>query len=147
MEKRSREFQIFVKPVGSVCNLACTYCYYLGKKNLYPDADKFLMADNILEKYIVQHIRASTEDIITFSWHGGEPLLAGISFYRKIVSLQTKFKPSGKRIINGIQTNGTLLDDKWCRFFSDENFVIGISLDGPEEFHNFCRRKKDDSAT
>jgi uncharacterized protein len=145
MENGSREFQIFVKPVGSVCNLACKYCYYLGKRNLYPDAGKLLMADDILEKYIVQHIQASTEDIITFSWHGGEPLLAGIDFYRKIVWLQTKYKPSGKRIINGIQTNGTLLDEKWCRFFTDENFVIGISIDGPEEFHNFCRRKKDDS--
>jgi len=145
MEKGSREFQIFVKPVGSVCNLACKYCYYLDKKNLYPDAGKVLMTDDILEKYIVQHIQASTEDIITFSWHGGEPLLAGIDFYRKIVRLQTKYKPSGKRIINGIQTNGTLLDEKWCRFFADENFVIGISIDGPEEFHNICRRKKDDS--
>ena len=114
MEKGSREFQIFVKPVGSVCNLACKYCYYLDKKNLYPDAGKVLMTDDILEKYIVQHIQASTEDIITFSWHGGEPLLAGIDFYRKIVRLQTKYKPSGKRIINGIQTNGTLLDEKWC---------------------------------
>ena len=145
MEKRSREFQIFVKPVGSVCNLACKYCYYLDKRTLYPDADKILMADDLLEKYIVQHIRASTEDIITFSWHGGEPLLAGINFFRKIVCLQAKYKPSGKRIMNGIQTNGTLLDDKWCRFFADENFMIGISLDGTEEFHNKCRRKKDDS--
>lgn len=147
MEKRYREFQIFVKPVGSVCNLACRYCYYLGKKSLYPDADKFLMADDILEKYIDQHILASTEDIITFSWHGGEPLLAGIDFYRKLVALQNKYKPSGKRIINGIQTNGTLLDEKWCRFFADENFIIGISLDGTEEFHNICRRNKDDSET
>ena len=147
MEKRSREFQIFVKPVGSVCNLACKYCYYLGKKSLYPDADKFPMADDILEKYIAQHIQASTEDIITFSWHGGEPLLAGINFYRKIVRLQTKYKPSGKRVINGIQTNGTLLNEEWCRFFAEENFIIGISIDGTEEFHNIYRCKKDDSAS
>jgi uncharacterized protein len=147
MEKRSREFQIFVKPVGATCNLACKYCYYHDKKNLYPDSDKFLMTDDILEKYIVQHIRASTEDIITFSWHGGEPLMAGINFFRKIVRLQTKHKPSGKRIINGIQTNGTLLDEIWCRFFAGENFIIGISLDGTEEFHDICRRKKDDSAS
>jgi len=105
------------------------------------------MADDILEKYIIQHIQASTEDVITFSWHGGEPLLAGIDFYKKTISLQNKYRPSGKRIINGIQTNGTLLDEKWCRFLADEHFLIGISLDGTEEFHNICRRRIDDSAS
>src|SRR5450756_1161582 len=109
MFKASREFQVFAKPVGSACNLRCSYCYYLGKKNLYPDSGRFLMADDILEKYIIQHIEASTEDIITFSWHGGEPLLAGVGFFKKVLKFQEKNKPAGSTIVNGIQTNGTLL--------------------------------------
>ena len=88
MGKNLREFQVFAKPVGPVCNLNCTYCYYLGKKQLYPNEEKFRMTDDLLEKYVIQHIQATTDDIITFSWHGGEPLLAGIDFYRKAVSFQ-----------------------------------------------------------
>jgi uncharacterized protein len=85
MKTVSREFQIFAKPVGSTCNINCSYCYYHGKKSLYPETNDLLMADNILEEYIIQHIQASTENIINFSWHGGEPLLAGIEFYRKVL--------------------------------------------------------------
>jgi len=143
----SREFQVFAKPVGSSCNLNCRYCYYLDKNSLYPDSDRFLMTDDILEKYIIQLIQASTENVISFSWHGGEPLLAGIDFYRKVLRLQSAHKPDGKTILNGIQTNGTLLNEEWCRFIAEEVFLIGISLDGPAEFHNTCRRTKDDSAT
>lgn len=143
----SREFQVFAKPVGSSCNLNCRYCYYLDKNSLYPDSDRFLMTDDILEKYIIQLIQASTENVISFSWHGGEPLLAGIDFYRKVLRLQSAHKPDGKTILNGIQTNGTLLNEEWCRFIAEEGFLIGISLDGPAEFHNTCRRTKDDSAT
>lgn len=147
MIKTSREFQVFAKPVGAVCNLNCSYCYYLGKKNLYPDSGSILMADDILEKYIVQHIEASTEDIITFSWHGGEPLLAGIDFFKKVLKFQSKYKPVGSTIINGIQTNGTLLNDKWCRFLSAEKFVVGISIDGTDDLHNRNRRTKDNQHT
>src|SRR5665647_1634095 len=111
----SREFQIFVKPVGPVCNLNCSYCYYLGKKNLYPKGERYQMSDGLLEKYVIQHIQATTGEIIIFSWHGGEPLLAGIRFFIKVVGFQKKHKPAGSTIINGIQTNGTLLDDEWCR--------------------------------
>jgi uncharacterized protein len=143
----SREFQVFAKPVGSSCNLNCRYCYYLDKNSLYPDSDHFLMTDDILEEYIIQLIQASTENVISFSWHGGEPLLAGIDFYRKVLRLQSAHKPDGKTILNGIQTNGTLLNEEWCRFIAEEGFLIGISLDGPAEFHNTCRRTKDDSAT
>jgi uncharacterized protein len=143
----SREFQVFAKPVGSTCNLNCQYCYYLGKKSLYPHIDRFLMTDDILEKYIMQHIHASTENIINFSWHGGEPLLAGIDFYRKALRLQTVHKPSGKTILNGIQTNGTLINEEWCKFIGKEGFIIGISIDGPAEFHNTFRRTKDGSKT
>jgi uncharacterized protein len=100
------------------------------------------MTDDILERYIKQHIEASTEDVITFSWHGGEPLLAGIDFYRKILRLQSAYEPAGKTIINGIQTNGTLIDEDWCRFFSEEKFALGISIDGPEFLHDKFRRSK-----
>jgi uncharacterized protein len=147
MTKISREFQVFAKPAGSTCNLNCLYCYYLGKKSLYPETDRFLMTDDILEKYIIQHIQASTEDIINFSWHGGEPLLAGINFYRKALRLQAVHKPAGKTILNGIQTNGTLINEEWCRFINKEGFIIGISIDGPAEFHNTFRRTKDGGKT
>jgi uncharacterized protein len=133
-------FQIFVKPVGPVCNLACDYCYYLDKKSLYPDAGSFRMNEQILENYIFQHIEASCERTIMFSWHGGEPLLAGIHFFREAVGLQKKFRPPDSVIINGIQTNGTLIDDEWCRLFSDEHFIVGISLDGPEPYHGRLRK-------
>lgn len=147
MNSLSREFQVFTKPVGSACNLACSYCYYLGKNNLYPGNAGFHMNDEILEKYIIQHIDASTENIINFSWHGGEPLLAGIDFYRKVVKLQSRHNPAGKTIVNGIQTNGTLINEEWCRFFASENFVIGMSIDGTEELHNFCRRTNNNGPT
>ncbi len=147
MIKTSREFQVFAKPVGSSCNLNCSYCYYLDKKNLYPDLDHFLMTDEILENYIIQHIEASTEDLITFSWHGGEPLLAGILFYEKVLTFQKKNVPAGSTIVNGIQTNGTLLNDKWCRFLADEKFVVGISIDGPDNLHNINRKTRDNHST
>ena len=133
------DFQIFVKPVGAVCNLGCTYCYYLSKKDLYESSGSLRMSDDILEKYIKQHIEASSDDTIFFSWHGGEPLLAGIDFYRKVVSMQKKNLPSGRKVLNGIQTNGTLLDEEWCHFLKSENFIIGISIDGPPDLHNKYR--------
>lgn len=142
MIKDNREFQIFVKPVGPVCNLNCSYCYYLPVKSLFPEKDNFLMNDEILEKYIIQHIQASTENVITFSWHGGEPLLAGIDFFRRLIGLQHKHQKSGSIIINGIQTNGTLLDEEWCHFLASEKFIVGMSIDGPGEMHNSHRRTR-----
>jgi uncharacterized protein len=141
------EFQIFVKPVGSICNLNCRYCYYLIKKDLYPLERNFLMSDDILERYIITHIGASGDDVIGFSWHGGEPLLAGIDFYRKVLRIQAAHTPSDKTVLNGIQTNGTLIDEKWSRFLSKEGFIIGISIDGPDDLHDIYRRKKDDGST
>lgn len=105
------------------------------------------MTDEILEEYILQHIEASTESVINFSWHGGEPLMAGIDFFRKVLKFQSSHKPEGKTIVNGIQTNGTLLNDEWCRFFAREGFVIGLSLDGPSELHDINRRTKDGMKT
>lgn len=144
MTPAESDFQIFVKPVGPVCNLACSYCYYLDKKSLFPENNRFLMADDLLEKYVIQHIKASTESNINFSWHGGEPLLAGINFFRKVVILQKKYKPAESTVSNGIQTNGTLLNEEWCRFLAKEKFTVGVSIDGPGELHNNNRRNSAD---
>jgi len=139
MEKVNREFQIFAKPVGALCNLRCKYCYYLDKKSLYSGEESLIMNDDILEKYIIQHIEATTEETIFFSWHGGEPLMAGIEFFKKAVSIQKKHKPSGRTILNGVQTNGTLIDWTWASFLAEEKFVVGISIDGPGDLHNRYR--------
>ncbi len=147
MAKASRDFQVFVKPAGSLCNLRCHYCYYLKKEQLYPEGELLRMPDNVLEKYIVQHVEASPGSVIQFSWHGGEPMVLGLDYFRKIVALQRKHQPPHQRIINGMQTNGTLLDEDWCRFLAEEGFVVGISLDGPEEFHDRYRVTKDQNPT
>ncbi len=147
MSKIEREFQIFAKPVGAICNLNCSYCYYLEKKDIYPGNGSFLMSDDLLEKYVIQHIEATTDDLITFSWHGGEPLMAGIDFYGKAVALQQKYKPEGKLISNGMQTNGTMLNDEWCRFLSENGFTVGVSIDGPAEYHDLNRRTRNSKNT
>jgi uncharacterized protein len=142
MAKASRPYQIFAKPIGSICNLNCDYCYYLKKQSLYPDENSFRMPDDILEKYILQHIETSPDPVISFSWHGGEPTLLGLDCFHKIVGLQRKHQPSHRRIINGIQTNGTLIDEDWCRFLAAEGFAVGISLDGPQKMHDSHRLSK-----
>ena len=147
MVKASHGFQIFVKPTGSLCNLGCRYCYYLEKDQLYPEDETFRMPETILEDYIVQHIEACPDDVIAFSWHGGEPTLLGLEYFQRIVELQRKHKPKNKEILNGVQTNGTLLDDEWCRFLAKEGFAVGISLDGPKELHDRFRVTKDHRST
>ena len=147
MVKASREFQVFVKPIGSICNLDCHYCYYLKKEHLYPEGESFRMPDDILEAYIAQHIDASPETVIRFSWHGGEPTVLGLDYFRRIVALQRKYQPPDRRIANGIQTNGTLLDEDWCRFLATEGFAVGLSLDGPPEMHDRHRVTKDGKPT
>lgn len=138
MRKASRDFQIFAKPAGALCNLDCHYCYYLDKQRLYPKSES-RMADDLLEAYIIQHIETSPGSTITFSWHGGEPTVVGLEYFRKIVALQRKHQSSGRRILNGIQTNGVLLDEGWCRFFKAEGFGVGLSIDGPAEMHDRYR--------
>jgi len=147
MPKACREFQIFAKPFGPICNLNCQYCYYLKKKDLYPDGESFRMPEDILEDYIVQHIKASTDEDIRFSWHGGEPTLLGLDYFHKIVTLQRKYKPANKRILNGMQTNGVLLDEQWCDFLATEGFFVGLSLDGPQEIHDMYRLTRDHKPT
>ncbi|NQT78834.1 MAG: anaerobic sulfatase maturase [Candidatus Aminicenantes bacterium] len=147
MVKASREFQVFAKPIGSICNLDCHYCYYLKKEHIYSKGESFRMPDDILEEYIIQHIEASPEQVIRFSWHGGEPTVLGLDYFRKIVELQRKHQPSNRRIANGMQTNGTLLDEDWCRFLAAEGFTVGISLDGPQKMHDQYRVTKDQKPT
>ncbi len=147
MVKASREFQVFAKPIGSLCNLDCHYCYYLKKEKLYPKGESFRMPNDILEEYIAQHINASSKPVIRFSWHGGEPTVLGLDYFRKIVALQRKHQPPNQRIANGMQTNGTLLDDDWCRFLAKEGFAVGLSLDGPQEMHDQYRVTKDQKPT
>ncbi|MCK5670035.1 anaerobic sulfatase maturase, partial [Candidatus Bathyarchaeota archaeon] len=130
-----------------LCNLGCRYCYYLDKDKLYPEDEAFQMPTDILEDYIVQHIEASPDNVITFSWHGGEPTLLGLDYFLGIVDIQRRHQPPNKRIINGIQTNGTLLDDEWCVFLAKEGFAVGLSLDGPREMHNRFRVTKDGQPT
>lgn len=142
MTTATREFQIFAKPIGAICNLDCHYCYYLQKEDLYPDSTSFRMHDDLLELYIVQQIEASPNAEINFFWHGGEPTLLGLDYFRKIVALQQKHQPAGRRISNGIQTNGILLDEAWCRFFAAEGFAVGLSLDGPQALHDAYRVTK-----
>jgi len=147
MGTASREFQVMVKPIGAVCNLDCGYCYYLEKKELYPKGESFRMADDLLEDYIVQHIEACPKKLILFSWHGGEPTLLGIDYFRRIVALQRKHRPAGRRIVNGIQTNGTLLNEEWCRFLAAQGFQVGISMDGPKKLHDRYRITKSGKTT
>lgn len=143
MAKASREFQVFAKPAGPACNLACHYCYYLEKERLFPAGAPLRMADDLLELYIAQQIEASPGPVIRFAWHGGEPTILGLDYFRRIVAIQHRHTPAGRRVENGIQTNGTLLDDEWCRFLADQNFAVGISIDGPRELHDLHRVTRD----
>ncbi len=127
-----------LKPAGASCNLRCDYCYYLDKKDLYPGAGAMQMSDATLERFIVQYIGAQTQSEIMFTWHGGETLLRDRAFYEKALELQRKHA-QGRQVDNTIQTNGTLLTDDWCRFFRDNNFLVGISVDGPGMLHDRYR--------
>ena len=143
----SREFQVFAKPAGALCNLDCRYCYYLQKEMLYPETRAFRMAGDLLEQYIAEQIAITPGPEINFSWHGGEPTILGLDYFRRIVELQRKHRPGGKRILNSIQTNGVLLTDEWCRFLAAEKFAVGLSLDGPPALHDAYRVSKDQKGT
>jgi len=145
MQKADREFQVFVKPVGSACNLRCSYCYYIN--NTSASGRPAIMSDKILELCIRQNLEATTGNTTTFSWHGGEPLLAGIGFYRKAIKLQNKCTPERMRVLNGIQTNGTLIDSGWAGFLHDEGFFVGLSIDGPADMHDAFRRTTKDTGS
>ena len=132
-----RGFTSMVKPVGSLCNMRCKYCYYLDKAALYNNHQP-QMSDELLENYIRANIEGNNSPVIAFAWHGGEPLLAGKEFFRKAVALQQKYA-EGRTVENSIQTNGLLVDDEWCAIFRDNNFLVGVSIDGPESIHDAHR--------
>lgn len=134
----AKPLYVMLKPAGAHCNLACKYCYYLEKNKLYPTAQRHLMSDEILEQFTREYIEAQTMSQVLFTWHGGEPLLRSIDFYRKALSLQQKYA-GGRRIANIIQTNGTLLTDEWCEFFAQNHWLVGISIDGPQPDHDHYR--------
>lgn len=137
---------VMLKPAGSACNLRCEYCYYLEKKELYPDNKKTWMSDETLELFTKQYLESQTVPEVMFTWHGGEALLRSVDFYKKALSFQKKYG-RGLRINNCLQTNGILLNDEWCRFFKENNFLIGISLDGPQAFHDEYRHTISGGAT
>ncbi|MFV0312765.1 MAG: anaerobic sulfatase-maturation protein [Dysgonomonas sp.] len=138
----SKPLYVMLKPVGAVCNLRCKYCYYLEKKDLYPDSKNYIMSDDLLESFIEQYLNAQTMQEVMFTWHGGETLMRNRSFYQKALELQRKYG-RGRQIANSIQTNGTLLTDDWCKFFKDNNFLVGISVDGPQHCHDVYRKTMD----
>jgi uncharacterized protein len=139
-------FHLMVKPRGAVCNLLCDYCYFLAKEKLYPGSN-FRMGEDVLEEYTRQYIQAQQFPEITFAWQGGEPTLMGLDFYNRAVELQQKYRKPGLIIHNNIQTNGTLLDDDWGAFFAENNFLVGISIDGPSYLHDVYRHDKGGGAS
>jgi len=132
---------VMAKPIGPICNLDCSYCYYLEKEHLHASSEKWAMPPHVLERYIRDRIEAQPTRDVSFMWQGGEPTLLGVDFFREVVRLQRQFA-RGKRIANAIQTNGTLLDDAWCEFLKQNNFLVGVSIDGPRELHDVYRVDK-----
>ena len=134
----AKPLYVMLKPAGAHCNLACKYCYYLEKNNLYQNSHRHLMSDEMLEQFTREYIEAQTMPQVLFTWHGGEPLMRSIDFYKKALELQKKYA-NGKQIDNVIQTNGTLLTNEWCEFFDKNHWLVGISIDGPQEYHDHYR--------
>ena len=135
----SRPMYVMLKPAGSLCNLRCKYCYYLEKRKLYQRNPNNRISDHMLEKFIKEYIEAQSTPQVLFTWHGGETLMRPIAFYKRALELQ-RIYGRGRQIDNCIQTNGTLITDKWCEFFKENNFLVGVSIDGPQEFHDEYRR-------
>ena len=138
----SKPLYVMAKPAGAQCNLRCRYCYYLEKSRLYPETTHHQMSDELLELFTRQYIEAQTQPEIVFTWHGGEPLLRPIGFYRKALAYQRAYA-RGRSVSNSIQTNGTLLNDEWCSFFHDNGWLVGISIDGPQAYHDQYRLTAD----
>ena len=135
----ARPLYVMLKPAGSLCNLRCKYCYYLEKNALYTEQKNHVISDEMLDKFIREYIEAQTSPDVLFCWHGGETLMRPISFYLRAIELQRKYA-RGRRIDNTIQTNATMLTDEWCEFFRENNLLVGVSIDGPQEFHDEYRR-------
>jgi uncharacterized protein len=140
-------FHVLCKPIGPLCNLACDYCFYLHKEELFPETKGagFRMSDETLEEFTRQYLECQPDNApeVNFAWQGGEPTLMGIDFYRRALALQAKYRRPGQRVTNALQTNGTLIDDEWAVFLKEHDFLVGISVDGPEELHDRFRRDRE----
>jgi uncharacterized protein len=135
-------FHLLAKPTGAICNLDCTYCFFLSKEMLYPGS-RFRMADDLLELYLRQLIEAhAASPEVIVAWQGGEPTMMGLDFFQRSVQIAEAVKRPGQRIVHTIQTNGTLLDDAWGAFFAENGFLVGLSIDGPREIHDIYRVNK-----
>ena len=143
----ARAYHAMIKPIGAICNLDCTYCYYLHKKELLGSDSKFRISDQILEAHIKQYTEGQDRDEVVFSWQGGEPTLLGLDFFRRVVELEQKYKKPSQRIENDLQTNGTLLNDEWGTFLKQHGFLVGLSIDGPKELHDIYRIANDGNPT
>ncbi|MDY5813234.1 MAG: radical SAM protein, partial [Bacteroides sp.] len=137
----AKPLYVMAKPVGALCNLDCHYCYYTEKAKLYKEQPRHVMSDELLERFVADYLGAQTMSQVQFTWHGGETLMRPLSFYRKVMELQQKYA-RGRTIENCIQTNGTLLTDEWCEFFARHNWLVGVSIDGPQEFHDEYRKDR-----
>ena len=140
-------FHTMIKPSGAQCNLDCTYCFYLHKEDLLQQTKAPRMSESLLEAHIRQYIAAQTGDEVIFTWQGGEPTLMGLDFFRRVVALQKKYQKPGQRIENDLQTNGILLDDAWCAFLKEHDFLVGLSIDGPRALHDAYRTNKSGGST
>lgn len=139
-------FHVLMKPRGAICNLDCKYCFFLSKEKLFPGSN-FRMTDEMLENYTRQHIEAHNVPEVTFAWQGGEPTLMGLDFFKRAVEFQKKYQKPNTRIVNTLQTNATTFNDAWCEFFHENNFLLGISIDGPAAMHDYYRVDKGGSPT
>lgn len=142
----ARPLYVMTKPAGAHCNLACDYCYYLEKQKLYQNGDKHIMSDQLTEVFIREYIQSQFGNEVNFTWHGGEPMIRPLSYYKKVVRWQRRYA-EGKAILNCLQTNGTLLTPEWCRFLHDEGWLVGISIDGPKDMHDAYRMKRNGGPT
>lgn len=145
-ESTAKPFQVMAKPTGPLCNLDCTYCFYLEKEQLYPGTKNWQMSRTVLEAYIREYIESQPQQVVTFAWQGGEPTLLGIAWFENVLALQRQYS-RGKQIENVLQTNGVTLNADWAHFFADHNFLIGISIDGPRELHDAYRVDKGQQTT
>jgi uncharacterized protein len=140
--KPVRRMHVMVKPTGALCNLDCTYCYYLSKQQLLGKPEQWRISDEVLESFIRQYFEGQNYKEVVFSWQGGEPTLLGLDFFKKVVALEKKYCPPYVRCENDLQTNGTLIDKSWCEFLHEENFLVGLSIDGPKFLHDTFRKDK-----
>lgn len=142
-------FSLMIKPIGPICNLDCEYCFYLPKRSLYATGEEWRMDEATLELAVRQYIASQPPEVkeIKFVWQGGEPTMMGLKFFERVVQLQKEYWPPGKRIFNSLQTNGVLLDDRWCEFLHTHQFLVGLSIDGPKNLHDQFRRGKRGGST